>query len=150
MKNHRVLFFYQAYILTTFLIFYFGPISYPKTNITESAILVILYNVAFTIGYNLAYSHTILYNKNFKSLRRWVKPLIFIGLSVNILLSVAYLISFSGSINFLPDIISGITDPNEAYQKNIEIEEKSKLDNQVNNIIFPLNLFCYSSFCSFF
>lgn len=106
--------FFQVYLLTTVLLFRFGPWQYANRSSNEVLGFALLYQAAIVAGYlvaHLIYRRPPAFQGNVRTL---------IGISV--LFSVlAYMpTSFARTGYFVPNVLAGLSDPGEAYAKSFE------------------------------
>jgi hypothetical protein len=131
----------QLYLLFSILLFYGGPLSYPKVNVAETLFLIILYNLFFIGGYIFALKNIVVRNRSSKHKFSFLRKIYVLGGIISIFFSLAYFIQYSNSFNILVilnDIKVGVTNPGEAYHKNIILEKESSIITQAMTLISPL------------
>ncbi|THE09063.1 oligosaccharide repeat unit polymerase [Bacillus timonensis] len=144
----------ESYLFISVILFYFGPINYPNVSVFKTVSLILLYNFFLVIGYLVAEKKiTLIENKKMVISFNKIRIMILTGAIISIFFSYVSFVSYSSSINpliIIKDILGGISDPGEAYLRNIQIAREGgvitkfmTLLSPVTFLTIPLGLFFY-------
>lgn len=140
-SNHRVLKMLFTFYLTSLLLFYYGPINYPKVNTLYVVIYISGYLGCFLLGY---YFSIVFRNKQSKPKKTELKInwLLFdIGLTLGTVLSLLSLVSIVGNEgigNIIEKVILGLSNPEIAYGENLEMIKEGGLLTQLSTLLSPI------------
>ncbi len=140
--SQNVINYFVIYWIIAFLFFLYGPIRYPKFNITIVTFLFIMYVFAIKIG--SYFGQIINVKKNHKSsfynYDLW-KSLINWGLFLGIVLSVLSMLTRSNFTSFsqmFNNLLLGFSDPSQGYSQNLSNDYGGGAITQISTIISPI------------
>lgn len=135
-SNHIVFKFFIMYYVVAFLIYWFGPIEYPKINVFKTCTYLFCYLISLIIGY---YFSTI-FKLNFKREDKIIfSTKLFTVLTLfSIILSIFVIISTPNILNYFERVLVGLTNPRDAYLSNIEISKSSNVVTQLSTLFSPI------------
>jgi hypothetical protein len=140
-SKYNILILLEIYLTITVLLFYFGPIDYPNVNVSKTVTLIVLYNIFFIVGYVLAEKKFVVNKRNIND-PFFIMRIIFIcGSMLSIFFSYAFFVRYSNSLNPLTifdNIFTGISNPAEAYHRNMQINNNGGLITKLMTLLSPL------------